>query len=352
MVRALAAHRPVDVVYQEWGAPEPSAEWQALESVELHPIKPSKGLRRAAIYAHRRATRVPERIARSVSYEFSSGVKVLAAVRGRGRVIADGLYGAGAVLPLAARRPVIYDAHNLNWAFRHRVGTRGLGRPARFRAFERRLFKTMAETWMVSRQDIDGGRLLAPAARFRYVPNVIDLERIRPVEARAGAQRVLFVGQFSYPPNKLAVRFLLDEVMPRVWQRRPNARLTLAGKGLDSANDLDERVEARGYVEDLDNEYRRADCAVVPLLEGGGTPLKFLEAMAYSLPVVATPHAAAGLTVRPGTHYMPGADAPSFADAIVACLGPDAAKLGRAARELVAHEYSIGTLTRLLAPGA
>ncbi len=41
--------------------------------------------------------------------------------------------------------------------------------------------------------------------------------------------------------------------------------------------------------------YAGARCAVVPLLQGGGTPLKLIEALAYGLPVIATPRAAAGL---------------------------------------------------------
>ena len=39
---------------------------------------------------------------------------------------------------------------------------------------------------------------------------------------------------------------------------------------------------------------------MVPLREGGGSPLKFVEALAYGLPVVATPLAAAGLEIEAG----------------------------------------------------
>ena len=57
-------------------------------------------------------------------------------------------------------------------------------------------------------------------------------------------------------------------------------------------------------MDDLAERVRRArDCAIVPLLQGGGTPLKFVEALAYGLPVVATPRAAAGLGVD-GEHYL------------------------------------------------
>ena len=62
----------------------------------------------------------------------------------------------------------------------------------------------------------------------------------------------------------------------------------------------DPRVEALGFVDDLASVYASARCAVVPLLQGGGTPLKLIEALAYGLPVIATPRAVAGLEVRDG----------------------------------------------------
>ena len=79
------------------------------------------------------------------------------------------------------------------------------------------------------------------------------------------------------------------------------------GRGLVAALE-DPRVEALGFVEDLPAAYARARCAVVPLLQGGGTPLKLIEALAYGLPVVATPRAAAGLAVRDGEHCLIAGD--------------------------------------------
>jgi len=48
-----------------------------------------------------------------------------------GRVIADGPVAATALAPLARRRPVIYNAHNLESGFRHDLDDRGLGSHAR-----------------------------------------------------------------------------------------------------------------------------------------------------------------------------------------------------------------------------
>ena len=117
---------------------------------------------------------------------------------------------------------------------------------------------------------------------LRLVPNVVDIDgdRRRSRRSRA-ANAMLMVADYTYEPNANGLRFLLDEVMPRVWATRPDTVLRLVGRGLEDPAPGEPRVQAAGFVDDLDAEYAAACCAVVPLLEGGGTPFKFLEALAH-----------------------------------------------------------------------
>ena len=289
VIRALAAWRGVDVVYAEFGAPAPAPEVANLQGVRLTRVGPSRGPRRALAYAAARAAGVPAGFARGASPELAATAARQANAPGRGRVVADGPTAAAALRRLARRRPVVYLAHNLESAFR---GT-DTGRPRALRSFERRTLSAYAETWMVSRAEVQAAEQLAPGARVRYVPNVVDAAAIVPVTPAAECN-ALFVADFRYPPNREGLAFLVDEVMPRLWEQLPSARLLLAGRGLDARPSSDARVEALGFVADLRDAYARAAVAVVPLLRGGGTPLKFLEALAYGLPVIATPAAAAG----------------------------------------------------------
>jgi len=59
---------------------------------------------------------------------------------------------------------------------------------------------------------------------------------------------------------------------------------------------------------------------VAPLRFGGGSKLKVMEAMASSLPVVATPEAVSGLDLEEGEGYVGGSNAEQIAAGMVRCL--------------------------------
>jgi glycosyltransferase involved in cell wall biosynthesis len=350
VARALAMHRGLDLLYARFGAPTPDAAFRAIPGIELHEAVPSRGLQRLLAYASARRAGVPDGFARGISRELAKRTTALAQQSQRGRVIADGPIAAAALGDLARRRPVIYNAHNFESGFRGELGGFSERHVRALRTFERGLLERSAESWMVSQPDLEGARALYPAAALRYVPNVIDVAAITPVTSEIGERRATFVANFAYEPNRNGLRFLLDEVFPRVWERLPDARLSLVGGGLEQQLGTDARVESLGFVSELDGAYRQATCAVVPLLQGGGTPLKLIEALAYGLPVIATPRAVAGLELRAGEDCLVAETAADFADALVAVLRDGAPELGRRGRQLVTERYSIEALGELLAP--
>ncbi len=350
VARALAAHRGLDLLYVRFGAAEPDAAFRAIQGIALHEAVPSRRARRALAYAGARLAGVPDGFARGISPELAARASALAGADDRGRVIADGPIAAAALARLARRRPVIYNAHNLESGFRGELSGVGDRHTRALRRFERELLARAAESWMVSEPDLEGARALCPSATLRYAPNVVDVAAIAPVSPRVSERRAIFVANFTYEPNLGGLRFLLEEVLPRVWAELPDARLALVGAGLERAPSEDARVEALGFVDDLAHAYASASCAVVPLLQGGGTPLKLIEALAYGLPVIATPRAVAGLEVRDGEHCLIAGTGAAFAAALVRVLRDGAPELARGGRELAAERYSIEALSALLAP--
>jgi glycosyltransferase involved in cell wall biosynthesis len=352
VARALAAHNGLDLLYARFEGDAPDDAFRAIPGIALHEVLASRGARRLRAYFAARTRGVPAELARGASPELSAAAARLAAAPGRGRVIADGPVAAAALAHLARERPVIYNAHNFESGFRHTLGDgRAMGGARALRAFERGLLARAGECWMASEADMAAAHELYPQARLRYVPNVVDVAAIAPVHPLTDQHRAIFVANFAYAPNRNGLRFLLKEVMPRVWAELPAAKLALVGAGLEQPRQEafgDPRVEPLGFVEDLHGAYALARCAVVPLLQGGGTPLKLIEALAHGLPVIATPRAVAGLAVRDGEHLLVADGADAFAQALLLLLRDGAPQLGARGRQLVAERYSIEALSGLL----
>jgi glycosyltransferase involved in cell wall biosynthesis len=351
LIRALAASAPVEMVYGAFGSGEVDPAFAAIEGLTLHRVERPGALERLPAYARARRAGVPGAFARGIWPGVARLAAEIAAETNAERLVSEGPVAAAGLLATAAQRPCIYSAHNLESSFRHRLGDESVSRRAMER-FERLLLSRFAESWMVSPADMEGAAALFPAAQLKLVPNVVDVAAIEPVPPRQGERVVVFVADLSYEPNRQAVRFLLEQVMPLVWSRAEDVRLVLVGKGSAEVEPGDHRVEPRGFVADLRALYTEAGCALVPLLEGGGSPLKFVEALAFAVPVVATPTAAAGLEVVAGEHYAEGGpEADDFAATMIGTLDPAVGNpLAVAGRELAEREYSIEALEAKLAP--
>lgn len=167
----------------------------------------------------------------------------------------------------------------------------------RQRRWERQVLSCAATVIAVC--DEDAQTLARIAQRpARVVGNGVDTQAFAEVQPDAAAQRVLFVGNFEYAPNLDAVAWLLDEIAPRLWRARPQARIAICGHALPAAwprRWSDARIEWHGWVPDLRDVQRQASAFIAPLRAGGGSKLKVLEALAAGLPLVSTREGISGL---------------------------------------------------------
>jgi glycosyltransferase involved in cell wall biosynthesis len=147
------------------------------------------------------------------------------------------------------------------------------------------------------------------------LPNVVPPRTPVPLGPEAEQQRILFVGNLTYGPNRDAVYELVRSILRRL----TDARLSLVGNARDEdvrAWTENGRVTYLGWVDDLAPVYDACDVVVVPIRSGGGTRIKVLEAMAYCRPVVATTAAVAGLNIDHGRHALIRDDADEMVSAI------------------------------------
>lgn len=173
------------------------------------------------------------------------------------------------------------------------------------RHLERKALAIVDRTWVCSRLDRD--RLAALSGReapIDVVPNGIPRFEDSPAELPAeaaiseGFPIVLFIGHLGYKPNIDAAERLARTILPRIQERFPMARLVLAGRYPKPAVKALSGLQGVDLVEnpdDLRPLLARAHLSIIPLSAGGGTRIKILEAMAWGIPVIATPLAAEGL---------------------------------------------------------
>jgi glycosyltransferase involved in cell wall biosynthesis len=166
--------------------------------------------------------------------------------------------------------------------------------------------------------------------------NGVDLEHSAWPDVQRDSRTIILTGKMSYHVNVTAALFLVSEIMPRVWQQRPDVRVQIVGHKPARqvrmlAEQFSNRVFVTGTVPDLRPYLRRATVAAAPILYGAGIQNKVLEAMAAETAVVATSKAVAALSVCNEEQLVLGDTADEFASQLLRLL-EDASLRERIAR--------------------
>jgi O-antigen biosynthesis protein len=260
------------------------------------------------------------------------------------------------VREFAPEATVVYDTVDLHWVRESRRFA--LDNPARatrnghFVAegpkakalFELELAMVRASDVTVAVTAEERARILAdvPEAEVVVIPTIHAVrDEVPPV---AGRSDILFVGGFEHPPNADAVEYLVREVMPHVWEQRPELSVTIVGGSVPPAvaSLASSRVHIRGWVADLDPILESARTMVVPVRFGAGVKGKITQALAAGVPIVTTPVGAEGLSGTDGENMLIGNDAEGLAQRIVRVVEDDVLwqSLSRAGQAVVSDTCS------------
>ncbi len=177
------------------------------------------------------------------------------------------------------------------------------------------------------------------------VANGVDADYFAPMAMTRAPDTVVFSGKMSFHANVAACQVLVREIMPLVWQRRPGARLVIAGANPPRyirALAADPRIVVTGFVPDLRPYIGGATVAVCPTPYAVGIQNKVLEALAMGVPVVAMPAVVGGLRITPGRELLVAESAGEVADAILRLMAyPEERKqLARNGRRYVLRHHS------------
>lgn len=176
------------------------------------------------------------------------------------------------------------------------------------------------------------------------IPNGVDLKYFEPESKSPEPYSMVFVGMMKYLPNEDAMMFFLDEVLPRVIEEIPEAKIYIVGSNPGDAllSRQNKHIEVTGFVDDVRPFINRASVYVVPLRMGGGTRLKILEAMAMEKPIVTTSIGCEGLGLQDKETAMIDDKAEDFAESVIELLRNRelASRLTIKAKKLVREKFS------------
>jgi sugar transferase (PEP-CTERM/EpsH1 system associated) len=197
----------------------------------------------------------------------------------------------------------------------------------------------------------------AAASKVRVLPNGVDSAYFSPKLTfaspfAAGGPVIAFSGDMSYWPNEDAVLWFAKAVLPRLRAARPDLRFVAVGRSPSRRLRRQARglgITLTGAVPDVRPFLAHATLIVAPLRIARGVPNKVLEAMAMAKPVVATPAAVVGLSVRQGEEILLAAEPDDMAGAIGRVLEPRFGQsMGEKARARAVADFGWAPTLRLL----
>jgi glycosyltransferase involved in cell wall biosynthesis len=331
-------------------------------SVEAFPI-PQEHSRFRLVSDHLRSIwlRRPYTLFAYESRDFRQRLEQLVATTNPDLVHVDSL-DLSAYLPVATRKPTVCVHHNVESQLLRRRGKAMRGPLGNYLELQANLMQREEIEWgpkvalnvMVSAQDRDSMAALSPTSRTIVVPNGVDT-RLFSMASREGRTGIVFVGGYTWQPNRDAMAYFCEEVLPRLRRGGFNGPVTWVGRAPESVREEYRRnfgVVLTGYVEDIRPVVQGAACYVVPLRSGGGTRLKILDAWAMGMPVVSTSVGCEGLATEDGENILVRDDPSAFADAVQLVLrDPERqASLGRGARATAERLYDWEVIGREMLP--
>jgi hypothetical protein len=214
------------------------------------------------------------------------------------------------VISAGIERSLPYRSGPDLWIYREEM--RRIGR------FEAKIAPRFDECWVISEAERVHLERLAPEASIAVIPNgLAELPSARAT-ARDRA-RLLFLGFHEVFHNRDAVRFLVQEIFPRVREAVPEATLDLAGKGSEALGSWARGPGVRivGRVPRLEDAFSSATVFVAPHRFAAGVQNKVVHALATATPVVSTPAVREGLMPVPDGVMRVGSTAEEIARHVV-----------------------------------
>jgi glycosyltransferase involved in cell wall biosynthesis len=215
----------------------------------------------------------------------------------------------------------------------------------KLRRLEQELCHRFQANVTVSEQDRLHLLALDPRAHVHVVENGTDTSYLSPIPGAEETDTLVFAGSLRWYPNLSGLEYFIEQVWPLLKQQRPQLRLYIAGRD-PAASFLnwaqrDSSIKVVRDPDDIRPWIARGWVFICPILDGGGTRLKILDALAMGKAVVSTTIGCEGLQVTPGKDILVADSPRDFAAEVLRVLASADLRqqLAAAGRALVVQQY-------------
>jgi glycosyltransferase involved in cell wall biosynthesis len=216
------------------------------------------------------------------------------------------------------------------------------------RELEMRVAPRVNRCVVITHDDRQMLKKLAPTASIDVLPGVIDPERYTPIDPPNGTDPLIVsTGSFNFRPTGEGLVDFVDHAWPRILKASPRARFRIVGACPDklARRIAGPGIEVLGRVDQVRAQLKGAHVFIVPLRVGSGMRMRILESLAWQIPTVSTPIGCKGISVEDGRHLLVAESPSDMASAVLSLLRDKvtAQTLRREGRRLVENHYSLAT---------
>lgn len=213
----------------------------------------------------------------------------------------------------------------------------------RLARYESKMFEVFDALTIIT--DADRKLLKSPRKEeVHIIPNGVAESYFTYPQPKEKPYDVLFSGAMSYAPNIDAAEYLIKEIMPLVWEKKPNVKIAIAGGGapISLQKEADERIIMPGWVDDMKEYYSQTKIFIAPMRIGTGLQNKLLEAMAMNVACVTSPLANQALKAKDKEEILIANTTKEYADYVIELLDNKelAQNIASKGKDYVFNQYS------------
>ena len=213
----------------------------------------------------------------------------------------------------------------------------------RLARYESKMFEVFDALTIIT--DADRKLLKSPRKEeVHIIPNGVAETYFTYPQSKEKPFDVLFSGAMSYAPNIDAAEYLIKEIMPLVWEKKPNVKIAIAGGGVPSWLEklANERIIMPGWVDDMKEYYSQTKIFIAPMRIGTGLQNKLLEAMAMNVACITSPLANQALRAKDKEEILIADNARGYAECIIELLDNKELEknIAKAGKDYVFNKYS------------